>query len=255
MDQVDSSIDAGAFRVKPLPILFAVLMALAVAFLSFMTIEFLKLVVHLPERPQMPWIAGSYFRLFELFYALAAIRLLQQLYPGTYGLALPTGKTFVGVAVLVGLALGAVMTLIDYAPQILSARPPSDNPYPLTTFNIAGWLSYSGIFTGVAEEVLFRGLLVTYLVQTMPGEVTVRGRTLSGAGMVVAFIYAFSYTNHFLSESMLLALGQVAVAFAAGVVFAYWYEKSRSLLAPVIGHSVGGLVEQALIFAMVAAWS
>ncbi|HUO93294.1 MAG TPA: hypothetical protein VMU22_10245, partial [Rhizomicrobium sp.] len=219
MEQAETSIDVGeTFRLKPFPIAVVVLAALGIAFLSFATIEFLKLAVHLPERPQMPWIAASYYRVVELLYAFAAIRILKRFYPGTFGLVLPEGKSFVGAAVLIGLLLGVVLTLVDYAPQIVAVKPPTDNPYPLTAFNIAGWLSYAGVFAAVAEEVLFRGLLVTYLVQAMPGEVNVRGFSVSGAGVVVAFVYAFSYTNRFLNESMALALLQVACAFVSGVV-------------------------------------
>jgi membrane protease YdiL (CAAX protease family) len=51
-----------------------------------------------------------------------------------------------------------------------------------------------------------------------------------------------------------MAMGQMIYAFALGVFYAYWFEKSKSLLAPIIGHNVSDVVEYILIFAMVAAW-
>ena len=51
-----------------------------------------------------------------------------------------------------------------------------------------------------------------------------------------------------------MAFGQVAYMLAQGILFAYWYEKSGSLLAPIIGHSLANMIQQGLIFAMVAAW-
>ena len=42
--------------------------------------------------------------------------------------------------------------------------------------------------------------------------------------------------------------------FAFGVLFAFWYERSRSLLAPVIGHAALGVAKFAVLFAMVARW-
>jgi hypothetical protein len=41
-------------------------------------------------------------------------------------------------------------------------------------------------------------------------------------------------------------------AFVLGVLFAYWFEKSKSLLAPIIGHNAAALTEQALFFVLVA---
>ena len=33
------------------------------------------------------------------------------------------------------------MTLVDYWPQLVAHKPPGQ-PYPLTSFNITGWLSF-----------------------------------------------------------------------------------------------------------------
>ena len=57
------------------------------------------------------------------------------------------------------------------------------------------------------------------------------------------------------AQTLTETLGQQFYAFALGVLYAYWFEKSRSLWAPIVGHNVGDLTEYALIFAMVAMWS
>jgi divalent metal cation (Fe/Co/Zn/Cd) transporter len=41
-------------------------------------------------------------------------------------------------------------------------------------------------------------------------------------------------------------------AFALGVFYAYWLEKSRSVLAPAIGHNAGDVVEYLILFIWVA---
>jgi membrane protease YdiL (CAAX protease family) len=101
---------------------------------------------------------------------------------------------------------------------------------------------------------VFRGLLMTFLMQRMPGRITLRGYSVSGAGVVVAAIYAASYALSFLNKPFLTAFGQILYAFVLGVVFAYWYERSKSLLAPIIGHNIASFIEQSLVFVMVAAW-
>ncbi len=42
---------------------------------------------------------------------------------------------------------------------------------------------------------------------------------------------------------------------ALGVLYAYWLEKSKSVLAPIVGHNVSDATEYALLFLMVAFWS
>jgi hypothetical protein len=49
-------------------------------------------------------------------------------------------------------------------------------------------------------------------------------------------------------------LGQQIYAFALGVLYAYWLEKSQSILAPIVGHNVGDVVEYAILFLWVGAF-
>jgi membrane protease YdiL (CAAX protease family) len=242
------------FRLKPDAILIAFLLGAGILLLSSLTVAVLH-AVGLPERPQMRWVGFYYDHIAELGYTLAAIWLLKKRIPGDYGLRLPAGKSYVAEAVLLGAAFGLLMTLIDFYPQILALRPPSDQPYPLTAFNIAGWISFKGVFVGPAEEVLFRGLLITYLVHAMPGRISWRGYSISGAAVVVAAMCALFFGDHagdFVTKPFAQSFGQIIYTFAFSLVYAWWYDRSKSLLAPVIGHNVGSLTEVVLIFVMVA---
>ncbi len=55
------------------------------------------------------------------------------------------------------------------------------------------------------------------------------------------------YVAGFLTAPWLVATGQFVCQFALGVLFAYWLEKSKSVLAPVIGHNVSSVTEYALL--------
>lgn len=244
------------FELKPVPILLALLMAAGIPFLSLVTVEFAKLLVKLPERPLMPWIALCYGHAVQFGYALLAIYWLGRRRIEDFGLRrpVPNWKAYALPAVLWGLFFGALMALVDYCPQIVALKPPSDQPYPLTWFNILGWFFFTIVFAGPSNEVLFRGLLVTYLARRMPGRVSYRGYAMNGAGVVASFIYALSYSESLLTKPFSVALGQMLYALAFGVIAAYWLEKSKSLLEPVIGANVSGVVETALVFTMVAAW-
>jgi membrane protease YdiL (CAAX protease family) len=256
MEQADISLaDGEPFRLRALPIAQTFFVGLGLLAISGLTLQLIEHFLHPVERPEMPWISYYYGHIIQLAYALGTIYLLRRTYPGSYGLQWPEGKSYVGWAILWGVGFGLLMTLVDYWPQIFTQTAPKDNPYPLTAFNIAGWLSFEGIFVGPSEEVLFRGLLVTFLTQRMPGKISYRGYEMNGAGVVVAAMFALAHAGNFFVHSPIMVVGQLIYAFALGVLYAYWLEKSKSLLAPIIGHNASDVTEQILIFVMVAAWS
>jgi membrane protease YdiL (CAAX protease family) len=259
MEQLDNgaapeSASSQRFRLEVGPIATALLLGIAILLLSALSVDVVEHFTRLPERPQMPWIREFYEHVAQLAYALAAIAIIGKYRPADHGLHRPQGNSYVGAAIGWGLLFGVLMTFVDYWPQILAHKPPADKPYPLTVLNIAGWFSFEGVFAGPSEEVLFRGLLVTYLTQAMPGRVSFRGYAMNGAGIVVAVLFALAHFGNFFTEPFLSALGQQFYAVALGVLYAYWFEKSRSLLAPIVGHNVSNVTEYVFIFAMVALW-
>ena len=255
MEQGDTSIAASSdapFALKPLPILIAILLGLIA--LSAITVDAAEHFLHLVDRPTMRWIDEGYVELAQLFYACVAIYFMQRTHPGDYGLKWPPGKSYVLQALLWGLLFGIVATLTDYAPLLIAHRPPSQ-PYGLSPINITGWLTFDGMISSTSDETLLRGLIVTYLTMAMPGRVTYRGYTMNGAGVVVAALYALAHIGNFFLMPFLMALAQIVYLFAQGVLLAYWFEKSGSLLAPFVGRGVTNVVERICLFAMVAAWS
>jgi membrane protease YdiL (CAAX protease family) len=74
------------------------------------------------------------------------------------------------------------------------------------------------------------------------------------AGVILALLFGLAHLTSFWERTVWYALGQQVYAFALGILCAYWREKSRSLLAPIIGHNVGDAVEYALMFLMTWAW-
>jgi uncharacterized protein len=55
------------------------------------------------------------------------------------------------------------------------------------------------------------------------------------AGVVLAPLFALAHLTSFWQENFWIALGQHIYAFALGILYAYWREKSGSLLAPISG--------------------
>lgn len=75
---------------------------------------------------------------------------------------------------------------------------------------------------------------------------------MSAGGVIVALIFALVHATNFWVRPFWLTLGQQVYAFALAILYAYWYEKSESLLAPIIGHNLSDGVEYALALILVA---
>lgn len=244
-------VQSRGLKLKAFPLAVTIVLAMGLPFLAAVCAALASRMIGVgtPNGPVLPWLYNQHT--FQLLLALAAIAVAKRFAPADYGLHWPRGKTYLIPAVLWGALFGVVMTIVDYAPQLLTHQAPSLN-YPLTAPNVWGWLIFEGVYVGPTEEIPFRALLVTYLAASMPGRLRVGRFEMNWAGVIVAALFALLHAASFAHEPWPLALGQQLYAFALGVLYAYWLEKSRSVLAPIIGHNVSDFVEYALLFLWVA---
>ncbi len=239
------------FKLKPVPLAITIVLGVGLPYLAAACALLASRLFYTasPNGPTLPWLYVHHA--FQLLLALVAIAIVRRFVAADYGLHWPRRKSYMGAAILWGVLFGVLMTVVDYAPQLLSHRTPVLD-YQLTTANVWGWLVFEGVYVGPTEELPFRALLVTYLAATMPGRLRLGRFEMNWAGVIVAFLFAALHATSFMSEPWPLALGQQLYAFALGVLYAYWLEKSRSVLAPIIGHNVSDGVEQALLFLWIA---
>jgi membrane protease YdiL (CAAX protease family) len=205
-----------------------------------------------PKGAQLGWLYSQHF--WQTALALIAIALIRLTFPFDAGLRWPREKTYIWPAILWGAFFGVLMTVVDYLPDLL-AHHPMDLGFPVTRDNVLGWTFFEGVYVGPTEEILFRSLLVGYLMAAMPGKLTLGRFSMSWAGVIVAAIFALAHVTSFITRPSFAAAGQQLYAFALGVLYAYWFEKSRSVVAPIIGHNVSDVVEYAICFALIALWS
>jgi hypothetical protein len=205
-----------------------------------------------PAGTQLAWLYVQHF--WQTALALVAILVIRRFVPFDAGLRWPKEKTYIGPAVLWGVAFGVLMTVVDYAPNLI-AHHPMDLGFPLTRGNVIGWTLFEGVYVGPTEEILFRSLLVGFLLAVFPAKLTVGRYSMGWAGIIVAAIFALAHISSFFTRPSFAAAGQQVYAFALGVLYAYWFEKSRSVVAPIIGHNVGDVVEYLICFALITLWS
>jgi membrane protease YdiL (CAAX protease family) len=188
-----------------------------------------------------------------LVIALPLIAWFSKGYLSDYGLQWPKSKHYVLSALAWGAFFGVLMTAVDYFPQILKHIPPPDN-LSLAPASICAWIFFEAVFVGPTEEIPFRGLLQTFLMQRTSGRVRFWKYDMHVAGVILALLFALAHLSSFWTGLFWMALGQQIYAFALGILYAYWREKSGSLLAPIIGHNASDGVEYVLMFLMTWLW-
>jgi hypothetical protein len=201
--------------------------------------------------PTLPWLYSQH--LSQTVLALVAIFIIKRFVPFDAGLRWPPEKTYIRPAILWGAFFGVLMTTVDYAPDLIAHRP-MNLGFAITIPNVVGWTFFEGVYVGPTEEILFRSLLVGYLMAALPAKVRLARYEMSWAGVIVAAIFAFAHVATFVTHPSYTAAGQQLYAFALGILYAYWFEKSRSVVAPIIGHNVSDLVEYVICFTLIALW-
>ena len=241
------------FRNRIFPLVLVVLLGLGLPILGAIIADALRRVLPVPAAngPTLPWLYWQH--LWQTLLALVAIFAIKRFVPFDAGLRWPQNRTYMVPAILWGLFFGVLMTVVDYLPDLI-ARRPMDLGFPITAPNVFGWLGFEGIYVGPTEEILFRSLLVGYLIAAMPAKVRLGKYDMSWGGVIVAAIFALAHVASFITRPSFAAFGQQLYAFALGVLYAYWFEKSKSVVAPIVGHNVSDVSEYAICFALIALW-
>lgn len=184
---------------------------------------------------------------------LLGIALMRKVLPIADGhVRWPPGRSYIGLAALIGVGMGLIMLVADYWPQLLGGVAPGD--YPTAPVPAAEWL-LAMITTGLGEETIFRGLLVGMLVVLTPGRVRMGRFEISVAGVFVALLFGAAHYDNFLRGPLNIAIAQQIYAFVWGLTYVWLMERSKSLVAPIVAHGVGNFVEVAVVMGLLMAWT
>ena len=190
---------------------------------------------------------------FQALLGLIAVLIMRRLRPAADDhLRWPPGRSYAGLAFLIGIGMGLVMLVADYWPALVAQTAPdmSYSKYPLDS---AGYL-LGMITTGLAEETIFRGLLVGMLVVLVPGRLRIGALDLPVAAYIVALMFGVAHWKSFTVDPFYQAMAQQIYAFAWGLIYVWLMERSRSLLAPMVAHGMGNFTEVAIVIALNAMW-
>lgn len=243
-------ISVTGFRFRLWPIVLAVILMEGVLFTGRETARFLLKAG--PDALYVGWIFMCSAIFLQAVLAFVGILVMRRLLPQADDhVRWPPGKSYAGLALVIGVAMGLIMLAVDYWPALIAWRAP-DAGYDIAPVPAAGMLA-GMLSTGFAEETLFRGLLVGMLVVLTPGRLRIGAVDLPVAAYIVALMFGLAHWKSFIVDPLHLAIGQQLYAFVWGLVYVWLMERSRSLVAPIIAHGVGNFTEVAIIMAMMAA--
>jgi len=156
------------------------------------------------------------------------------------------GWFYVRVIALVYLGFIVVSTLI-----ILLTRSYPGFPYPLTARNLVGYFGFQALLTGPVEELIFRAFAMTMLGLMISGVVApgvsgfarvtlkIFGGQISVVNLVAAVIFGLAHVRFTLFPfSAEYVLGQVIFSVFIGLFYGVCYERSGSMIYPMIMHSI-----------------
>jgi len=241
------------FRLRAVPILLVIAIGFGLPPLAVLIVHAVNRVIALPGY-QVTWVWVDWIHAMMLLLALAAMPIVRVFVNADFCLRWPPGKGYVLPAIGLGVSVSLIALIGDYAPELLAQRAPQLG-YPLTTQNVVGWLTFQGIVVGPTEEIPYRSLHLGYLTAAMPGKIRFLNIGMNGAGVVVALVFGVGHLMNFGQEPFWGLIRQVLGAFVFSLFCAYWFEKSRSVLAPIVFHNVWDFTQTSLIYLMVAAWS
>jgi membrane protease YdiL (CAAX protease family) len=235
-------------RLRILPFLLVTVVGISILAAGF-TLASLVLGRFAPSLAER-WPLAALAQGFALVLALSGIAIARRRLPDAdFGLRWPrVDAAWIGKAIGWAVALAVVMVVVDDGAGLLHGRAPLTTAEGPT--DLAGWLAFNLLLVGPCEEVLFRGLLLGVLVALSPSRVRYGTRSISTAGIVIALLFALAHARSFTVEAWPLALGQQVYAFAFGLLYVGWRERSGSLLMPVVVHGLSDVIEEAAVYVL-----
>ena len=136
---------------------------------------------------------------------------------------------------IIGLCFGLLMS-IKYITQIVSGSP-VDIPQPVTPTNILGYMTFQWIIVGLSEETMFRGLIQTYLMENLEGEIKIAGHGLHTGTVIAALFWGGFHIINALNMPLSSAVFTVVITTPIGLIMGYAYQRTGSLLTTTLVHN------------------
>lgn len=181
----------------------------------------------------------SVHHIAQLLFAIIATIILSKILDLDFGFHLGDKKTGVkhtGIFLIAMFIYISVLSVVSFL-----SNKSFQYSYPLNYPNVLGTLGFQLFLSGTSEEVLFRALPITLMIQytKLSKRFKIGKIELSITSIVAALFFAIAHINlSFNPFSLSYDLGQLLFSFILGIIYGIIYEKSKSVIYPMIMHSV-----------------
>jgi membrane protease YdiL (CAAX protease family) len=171
----------------------------------------------------------------QLFIALLIIMVLSKLLNLNFYFQSGDKKTgiksltiFTAVFALISIVLHSFMAFNKQLPVYA---------FPLDARNIIGTLGFQLLLSGPAEEVVYRALPVVLLTRSFGKSIEIKG-SITLEVILASVLFAFAHVKWSLAPLKFEAdYFQIIYAFVLGTIIGIAYQKSKSILYPILMHS------------------
>ena len=113
--------------------------------------------------------------------------------------------------------------------------------HALSTNNIIGQMSFQLLLSGPSEELIFRAFSIT-MVSLLIRERVFKGK-VSAANLIAAVIFGLAHVGYSFSPFELsYNPGQIMLSIGLGLIYGDCYEKTKSVIYPMMMHSFTNVV-------------
>lgn len=226
-----------------------------------LAITFVRKLVNLLAKLVYPYVSSldpdSVFlyqgirHIFMLLLSMVLMKLWLTRRLGDYGFNLNDRKLSLKIFFWFCLIYLVPVFFVNVLPHIISGKPPWFQ-YPLNARNVACKLSYMYLLTGTTEEPLFRGFAIVLLSQSWKGTFRIWRIEISSAGLIATalFMFAHIYFTVFPFEITHFSWLQQVWGLILGIYYAIVFQKTKSLLCPVLSHGYSNGIIFTILYIM-----
>lgn len=183
----------------------------------------------------------SVHHLLQMLIALAIILIVKTVIKVDFGFHL--GEKQAGMRYLWIFTLAMAVIALGYHVLMEIIGQPVAYNYPLTTQNMLGNLGFQLFLSGPSEEILYRALPVTLLAFAF-GKKTNEIKNVSLEVVLASLLFTAAHVKWTLSPFSIpeLNIFGLVYAFGMGILNGFVYQKSRSIVYPILMHSISNVL-------------
>jgi membrane protease YdiL (CAAX protease family) len=190
--------------------------------------------------PDNVFVWQSVHHLIMLLIGLAAIVALSRLLKDNFGFQ--RGDRQKGMRYLIIFTAALTMISLIYHILMYTRGQPLTYDFALNQRNVLGSLGFQLLLSGTAEEILYRALPVTVLIHILGKSVKLKG-SITLELVLASLLFSIAHIKWSTSPfTMDPDISQLFYAFAIGTVQGMAYQESRSILYPILMHSISNVL-------------